>query len=857
MTPSPIDEHENSAAGSATPPTQLDLAPTGERDTVTGPPGRTRMPEPRVLRQLRATAWMEFRLQARSAEFMVIAVLGLFFASTYTGYALGNWSILTMLNIAISIPLYLYPFVGTRAALRERQRHVIPLALSRPISTFTTITGQWVGSFLLCLGYTSVLYVIVCTKAILAGNQASLVVWAGGLPTIAIAIAVITSWSIAWGYLVPIGTFGALAAVISLVFLNNVHAQTPLQPLNLTLANTVFWPSIGFGPDSGLVGAQMLINLGVALVILVLALLLGRIRRPLGFVPARQWGGVALVGVMGISALVGGSGLLAQIGHQRTTGIAVPPGDELAAVLSYTRLEVHLDPTSGALDGVAQFHLTVTPPGTGPSGTESIKAFWVILNPGLTVTSAQINGEPATITTGLPGWNQLAAQSGARSTFADVRMTYSGRITLERDDYGSVDSGLSFFGSHSVSTSPIPLNAYVGQGLAFLTGGGDWYPRPWVRGEGYRFNSGDPIASVTIHVPANTTALSGAGSFNPASGTGLVGSLPPSGSDQILQVDQPVGTLTPQPLPGAFVVAMVHARRVSVAGSDLVLRGWEPDAAMLNYSAKMVAMAQMLDQEYVGKATHWTGVILPFLLNPLVGNGLLFIPEYEAINYSNANLLSREDYFSSYSSLASPAKAHSAALITAIAWWNAQLAVALPAGLPEYFIATADFFMQGGQSRVIFSLTSTNQVATILAEYSAGIAIAQTQGQGELRNEIAIRQAYFQFRQQEVTSHSQSYGVQAQIDMDRAGLSPVSFDGDPFQAVLALYTLEQQVGEARVQTAIVDYLATHMTVPSDMASFTAALTATTGVDVAPIFAQYAPPILSNEPKPTPVPTTGG
>ncbi len=843
MSHSPIDEHTAVVPRTTPQPLELAMAPIDAY--------RARAPRLHILRQLRAIAWMEIRLQLRSAEFLVISGLGLLVSFAYTGFNPGTWSILSMLGLAIGIPLYLYPFVGTRTALRERQRRVTTLALSRPVSTFTTITGQWIGSFLLCLGYTSVACIILCCKATLAGNQANLIVWADTLPIIAIAVMVITAWSIAWGYLVPFGTFSALAAVLSLVALNSMHVQSPLIPLNLALANAVFWPSIGFGPDNELVAAQLLINLGVALAMFALALLLGHLARPLGFVHTRQWSAVALVGIIGIGALVGGGGLLARTGPLRTTGIAVPPGDELAAVLSYTRLDVHLDPMNGLLRGMAQFRLTATPPAA------YITSFWVILNPGMTITSAQINGQSATATAGLPGWNELSIQNGTLQSVADVRITYSGSIALERDDYGSADPGLSLSGSHLVSTSPSPLDAYIGQGLAFLTGGGDWYPRPWVRGEGYRFYSGDPIASVTIHVPANATALSGAGNFTPSQSTGMAANTTRSGADEILQVDQPVGTITPQPLPGAFVVALVHAWRVTIAGSDLVLRGLEPDAAMLHYSASMVAMAQSLDQQYMGKATHWTGVIIPFILNPLVGNGLIFIPDYEAINYSNSNLLSHVDYFTSYRSLAAPAIAHSAALTAAIAWWSARLSVAMPAGLPEFFSAPADFFLQGAKSRVIFPTIATNQVAAILAEYSAGIAIAQAQGPDELRNEIAIRQAYFQFSQQEVTSHTQSYGTNAQVALERAGLSPVYDDGDPFQAVLAMYTLEQQVGDASVQTAIVDYLATHTATPVDMTSLTAALTASTGINIAPIFAQYAPPIPPNTPKPNPAPTPGG
>lgn len=707
------------------------------------------------------------------------------------GMTLGNnidsvSAALAVSTLETNFVLLLLPFLFVNIFARDAQRKVHPLLWTRPLSSAGYALGKGLAAVLLSV-FLGLFPLIIgwITVSIARGAVQPPGLWLSMALVQAASDMLVTLFALLCISLTPLPIIGSVICAGLVVYLNIFSTKTMLSLTNLTAEGIYYSQSIGFGPDSTLLllQRQFFVVSGMLCLGLFMLVFQWRERQALALLRHRI-ATILLVLVMG--------GLLVSLTGSFQNAVAsygdlgaAPVGPSNASVSQY-RLQVQADPHSGFIKGTAIFILT--PP---PAGAKDV---FVALNPGLQVQSIVMsNGQDGGSTEkrsafqASSGWIRLplAETSFIQGRPVQVTMTYAGHIEMSRDNYIQAVLGLGSRGGGGTNSTFL---SYVGQNMAFLQGsGGYWYPLPWLRQVVARGNR-SPFDEVRLRLPTSVQVLSSVGTLARSS----------DGQWQDLLV-QPHGML-----PMAFVAALASSNQdTAVDGATIFYRGTGLDPERVRMYHLMSQQAITLHRwlrPTVTAVPHWNTVVVPILQKPVVGPGLLFVPENPLTLYDGPNTDIAAYRFAGEQ--------------VAQAWWSSMLP--FPA---RYSNETA--FSQQAYDYIAFSIGGS--LLSMLSAYSAAVTTDQLVQQHFLEREMTICQGM----------HDNAAGgkgavLDPQKDQQlRNAMYPLGIDFC-IDSELLLYHLQRQVGMVATTQFLQQFIAQYAQTPPDTQAFLAAMSKVQG-----------------------------
>jgi hypothetical protein len=696
---------------------------------------------------------------------------------------------LAVSTLETNFVLLLLPFLFVNIFARDAQRKVHPLLWTRPLSSAGYALGKGLAAVLLSV-FLGLFPLIIgwITVSIARGAVQPPGLWLNMALVQAASDMLVTLFALLCISLTPLPIIGSVICAGLVVYLNIFSTKTMLSLTNLTAEGIYYSQSIGFGPDSTLLllQRQFFVVSGVFSLGLFIFVFQWRERQALALLRHRI-ATILLVLVMG--------GLLVSLTGSFQNAVAsygdlgAAPVEPSNASVSQYRLQVQADPHSGFIKGTAIFILT--PP---PAGAKDV---FVALNPGLQVQSVVVSdGHDGSVTgkhtsfQSSSGWIRLTfgETSFIQGRPVQVAMTYAGHIEMSRDNYMQAVLGLGSRGGGGANSIFL---SYVGQDIAFLQGsGGYWYPLPWVH-QVLANGNRPPLAEVRLRLPSSVQVLSSAGTLERSS----------DGQWQYLLV-QPRGIL-----PMAFVAALASSNQdTTVDGATIFYRGSDLDPQRIRMYHLMSQQAIALHgwlRPSVNTVTHWNTVIVPILQNPVVGPGLLFVPENPLTLYDGPNTDIAAYRFAGEQ--------------VAQAWWSSILP------FPTRYSNEAAFSQQPYD---YIAFNTSGSLLTMLSTYSAAITTAQLVQQNFLEREMTICQGM----------HDNAAGgkggvIDPQKDQQlRNAMYPLGIDFC-VDSELLLYHLQNRIGMAAITQFLQQFIVQHVQAPPDIRAFLAAIGKLQGHDI--------------------------
>ncbi len=264
------------------------------------------------------------------------------------------------------------------------------------------------------------------------------------------------------------------------------------QPRNFVPVGVFYSSILCLGPDKELLVANRLLWTGIALVMLVLAILIYARRERRAYLPAKSMWTLGFIGVAGLGLLIEewtvleqASGLLRtdplpahflllssssdgllryRTNDESISDANLPSQDWLAVEVLTVEVSVSLTPSTGLIQGEATLTLFY-------SGEEALGEMPLFLNSGLEVKRVlefETKREVAFTRTGLE-LTLYPKPSLRPGTSWIVKVLYEGHYKTPRVAYRDVDICL-----HKI----VEARSYLGQDIVFLMRDGDWYPWP-------------------------------------------------------------------------------------------------------------------------------------------------------------------------------------------------------------------------------------------------------------------------------------------------------------------------------------------------------------------------------------------
>lgn len=741
--------------------------------------------------RIMAIAGCEIRLQWRSMAYWVMlaafAVLtGIYAYSqvpTIYNHIDDTQAATAISSYTSGFVLFLLPFLFLGTFARDQQRKVSALLWTRPLTSTEYALGKGLAATLLSLLLSwPPLIVGWLVASIARGNMQPLDLWLGMLLISGAVTILVALFALLCIELTPLPLLGAIISAGAVLYLNIVLTRSMLMLTDLTAATLFASPSIGFGPDSSLVIWQRLSYLAGGLLCLGLLLLIYQARERLGVVRLQQWIGTSLLIVITGTLLFSSTSIF-----QTKVAQANDPGqvvDPVKADITRYSLEATADPASGLIHGTATFLITVAEP-IGDT-------FSIGLNPGLhvqqfsAIEEATNSSQPLRFVERL-GWTSInTGKAGIVPGHpARVRITYAGQMALGRDYYAAAAPGVA--SSTGIGTNYFYFG-YLGQGMGALPGAaGSWFPLPWTHQALDTYGTRLPIETLRLRFPGSFQVLSALGTpVRTADGQWEL-NITPHGS-----------------LPVALAAILQAPRSIPVSGATLWYQGTAPDQAQL-HAYTIAAQETQAFNRWLGNSK--TGeklniVRVPLLQIPLLGPGMLFIPE------------------KIISALGLPITDITVSRLTANyladAWW-------LNATLIPFQPAIGEPTMQ-----VPYQITAPlpqSYLLKMLSAYSAVVITDQIIGQDFLKREMSICQQIH-----DKPALLQNNLVQNQ--MLQMGLTGC------IDSELALYKLQQQLGSTRLTSFLQQYASLHAQQRTDLRDFLKQAGVLVGHNIAPEAGPY-------------------
>lgn len=800
------------ALGSPDPP---GLAATGH---LTGPDEGHRPDSTEIaslgsqLRKALAVARCELRLQRRSPALWIAVVLlmlasGGLAASRWSGTPNSSAAAATVAGGLIIFGAALSPWLFMGTFSRDRQRRFGPLLWTRPLAPAYYALGKGIagGALAMTVGIPPLIVGYV-TAAVAGGAPPMLAPWIAMVGSASASMCLVVLFALLCSCATDSALVGVLASSALLLYFAAASTQSMLLATNLAARSIFASPSIGFGPDGALLLAQRIVGLALAMFCLFLvAVVVQAKERQIGYLPAR-W--VLPIGVAAALLVL----LVGAYAHFRVVAagyvaLGPAPAVPMAAQVSNYQLSLSLDPASGRVSGTAAFVLS-------PSNRNEQSALFA-LNPGLRVqrvalttgtTDASPPSDPPALSgPSLPfttrlGWTRvdLGRTAFTQGTPVGLTVAYAGELALDRDDYASASAGLTGVGKPFSQLAPVPVRDYVGQGIAFLEGQGDWYPLLWTQQTVVVYPARQSFDRLEVRIP---------NSYDVISSLGAPGR---SGDGQW----QTIALQRPGVLPMAVLAVLASPKQARSRGQVILYQGARPTAQTVAFGQETLQLAQQLDRwlgppPEAGESRALTAVLVPFIQRPVLGGALLLLPETP-----DRDLLSAAS-FSTAAAVRVPAQG------IAEAWWRNVMP--FQSARPAYFNGGPDTQTPAGR---IFLDQQPPQLLSLLATYSAAVIADRELGHGFLAKEEAARQAYhralFSANQGNGQGSANADIAGAEAQMRSLGISGDAIAGD---AALPLFSLVSHVGPERTTAFLRQFQAAQANAPASVAVFMEAASA--------------------------------
>ena len=496
------------------------------------------------------------------------------------------------------------------------------------------------------------------------------------------------------------------------------------------------------------------------------------------------------------------------------SGPVVAPRPMALSLRDY-RLDLRLDPATGAVRGEARFTVANT-------GTVAVAALPLYLNDGLRLESATVEGRLAATSGGVLFRGVALAPAPKPGAIAAIRISYAGHYKLLHAHYATIYRGLqapehNSSGATGSLFQPATHQSLIGSDLAQLFRDGDWYPWPWTQGVVGRSPAPLGWRSLQVRVPAGVTAVASTGDRRLAGG------------------EQAFNWSLRGRLPVA-VLAVIPARyaRVAVPGGAVYAPAGDETALRARYGPYIAALRDL--QAYFGQPrgqitvvvmplpSGWTGPAVPLAL----GGDLLLAP---------AGGVDRSPGSGGAGTAQRPAPAPYRAALddVAAAWWAGRM-LSYPDGLMTY----------GGRDDLptgYIDLTERGWFYGLSLTGYAGAAVASERlGPVAYRSEMALRRAVDTLRLHDGMAAFrvlQDDGSALARAIGAAGLQGRLGDNVTADASPALDDLRQALGAARVRRLLIA-LAASGGIRNDEGSVACALHRATGRPIAAPMSRYLP-----------------
>lgn len=665
-------------------------------------------------RRVLSVAWCEMLLQWHAlAAWVMLAVFTLLTAlyahsqvTVSTRYISNGQAAVAICGYAASFILFLLPFLFINIFERDRQRKMHQLVWTRPLASLEYALGKGVG----VIGVSLVLAWLPLiagwlTASLARGEIQPLGLWLPMFLVVGAATILVTLFALLCIVLTsPLGLLGALLTAGAVVYIDVIFVKSMLFLNNLTATTLFLSPSIGFGPDGNLLLWQRISYVLGGLCCLGLVVLVYQVRERLGIVHLRHWLSTALL-IIVASGTVFASISTFQTAGASYTDAGLMTAKPVQATTSHYKIDVNADPASGEVQGSASFLLT-------PQGKLGA-SFVIALNAGLHVS--QVTAQTATggstqllhFVETSAGWTSINIQgtSLVNGLPLNLNIQYAGRMVLGRDDYRAPASGYGHGGGFSWEQSFFYLS-FLGQGVGELLGAaGSWYPLPFTQ-QALDAGTRIPIDELHLRFPTSYKVWSSVGSATPMT----------DGHWQEIVAQPHAG------LPVALAVALNSAQQGNVNGRSFWYQGSAPDPTQLLTYGLTIQETQVLNAWLAPTsmpATFQT-VVVPILPFPVVGPGLLLIPE--TLGDNGLDPLNSSPYTSTVI-------ARYMALHLTRSWWT-------NAG---WFPFTS---LLGGSSTQNVdpstSIAPTNALLEMLAEYSAVVVTDKVIGANFFTSEMQV-----------------------------------------------------------------------------------------------------------------------
>lgn len=763
-----------------------------------------------------AVVWCEILLQARSivswvmlAAFTLLTVLyARSQVSTSTIYISNGQAAVAICGYAASFLFFLLPFLHINIFARDRRRQMHQLVWTRPLTSLEYALGKGLAAVCVSLILSWLPLLAGWLAASIARGQMQPVgLWLSLLLVVGAGTVLVILCALLWIALIPsLGLPGALLTAGVVVYVDVVFAKSMLFLNNLTAATLFASPSIGFGPDGPLLFWQRTCYVLGGLFCLSLLLLVYQTRERLGIAQFRHLLSTALL------IILAGGLLFASIATYQTVGASYTDAGPLIAkpaqaTTSNYKIDVSADPTSGKIQGAVSFTLT--------SQKKPVSSFVIGLNPGLHVR--QVEALPATdgSTQTLPftetsaGWTTIQVQGTSMEdkSSLNLRILYAGQMLLGRDDYKLAVGGYGRENGISWTQNYFYLS-FLGQGTGELIGAaGSWYPLPFTQ---QALDAGEriPVDELHLHFPSSFKVWSG-----------LAGATRTSdGNWQELSARPHAG------LPLALAAALSNARLENGDGFSFWHQGDTPDPMQLQTYRVSIQEARALNLwlDPTGMPATFQTVVVPILPFPVVGPGLLLLPETPGSN--GLAPLNGGPY-------TLKVIARYTAWQLARSWW-------LNAAFFPFTSLTGEPDSQNVSSST--SIAPTNALLNMLSAYSAVVITDRVIGLNFFATEMHIcSQAYALT----ISSQSAQQAQDIQNEMAELGTSCIFSELVPFRLQLM-----DRVGFNGLTSFLQQYALTHAQQKTDMRQFLVQASTLAGKDITP---EAAPYICPNDGKNTP------
>jgi len=757
---------------------------------------------------------MEIRLQLGAPAFWVMLIIccactGFFSfmqVSTPQQYRDGGTAAVAVCTFLSGFVLLLLPFLFLNVFSRDKQRKTSALLWTRQLAAVTYALGKGGAAALLSLlvGLPPVLVGWV-KVSIARGNMQSIAPWLAMLPVLATGDILIALFALLCITLAPVAALGALVCSGCVLYLDIFGAHTLLDWNNLNAAGLYISPSFGFGPDGALLFQQRLLFLALALLFLGLLLLVFQFRERQGMRLTRHWLGTILL-VACAMGLVFQTASAFQSSAFSYADSGPTPSQPIQADLSQYRLNVNADPTSGQLQGTATLILT-----PHKAGGQDI-AF--MLDPGLHIQQVSANAPaqttPADIHTdqypSSPGWTKvdLGSTLFAQGQPVQLEIRYGGHISTSRENYSYPSAGL--LPKHTSSTPNTEFMSYLGQGVGFLQGfGGWWYPLPWTQEALQVYGNRLPFEDIQVRLPANVQVFcSLANPLRTADGQWQEIHIQPHGS-----------------LPMAFLAMLDSSTQVTLNTVQIAYRGDTLDSTRSRtYQAltkQLVTTARWLQP--AGTATiQWKGVVVPLLTDPVIGPGLILLPEAPLIF--------------DYGQTTDTVITRLAGEQIATAWWLNAIRE------PIYYINEES---QTQQAAGIVDFLAEPTLSGMLSAYSAAVTTDRIVGHNFLSQEYTVCKGIKANQISSSDPAQQKRVGDSQKDLDlHQQMHTLGIEYCQTSA-LALHTLAQNYGSSPLTNALQTYSSSHAQAMSSAHGFFIEIGQALGHDVRSSVAPYVCP----------------